>query len=133
MGVAIVMAVGTVACGPETHCDPTFPVVDLVVPGGQQSISSYQLSGACGGSGTPADCHAVACSAGACPCHISVPITRQDTGFTSSRTVCHIEVVSTGSSVFTIDVDTVEHAGECINWSLVDASQRTITVQFPGG
>ena len=130
---AIAMAVSTLACGPETHCDPSYPVVHLEVPGGSQSISSYQLSGACGGGGTPTDCQAFTCAANATCCQISVPITRQTSGFTPSATVCHVEVVSAGGSVFAIDIDTVDRSGECTNWSLVDPSQSTIVVQFPGG
>jgi hypothetical protein len=130
---AILTVICGLACGPETPCDPSYPVVDVEVPAGRSAVASYQLSGACGGSGTGADCRVFGCSSGGCPCHISVPITRQNESSTPPTTSCHIEVVSTGGPVFAIDVDTVNWSNECTNWSLVDSSQLTITVQFPSG
>jgi hypothetical protein len=77
------------------------------------------------------DCQLSVCSSGTpCSCYIHVPIDSQSPGSTSA--VCHIEVVSVTSSVFVADVGTVYLGGECIDWSLADPSQSTITVQFAG-
>jgi hypothetical protein len=126
----IVLAVGALASGCETPCDPSYPGVDLEAPGGQESITSYELSGACRGSGTRADCRAfVVCSAGGtCPCRIS--LLAKDP--TSSETVCHIKVVSAEGSEFAVDVATADNSLDgCLSWGLVDPSQSNIEVQFP--
>jgi hypothetical protein len=129
LSVAVV-SLKLVACSGNTHCDPAYVSLKVNVPGGRTSIGSFQLTGACGGSGTPDKCQPVDCTrdAGECPCVISVVGIMPLPG----STTCHIEVVSADGAVFNVDVEVDNSGGGCVGSRLVDPRQQEITVEFDG-
>ena len=128
--VALVVALGAVACGDKSPCDASTPTVDVVVTGGREAFASYALSGACTGGGTPADCEIESCDATPCPCHVRVRI-QPGSDAAAPPTSCHIEVAATGA-YFVVDVGVIEWSDECHPVELADNSQATITVDFTG-
>lgn len=116
---------GTAACD-KPECETSYPVVDVVVTG---AFTSYALSGACSGAGTSADCRALTCDAGPCPCHIAVPVRP---GADAPTSFCRIEVASQGR-YFVVDVGVLGWSDGCRHVELADTSQATIAVDLSDG
>lgn len=128
--VVIAFALGAAACNESSQCDNRYAAFHLHVSYGREFISSYQVSGACIGGGTGADCNNEFCGRGAtiCACNISVPV-RLKAGVPPSTVDCHIEVKATDGSVFSTDVAVIAKPGQCPNVLLAEPD-RSITVDF---
>ena len=131
----VVLAASPAACGPHTpddQCIPPATRIALTVSGGQQSLTSYVLSGACAGSGDASDCRpdATTCKIDArrCPCTIDVSVTTAQPFH-----ACQIDVTSANGTHFKTNVDVIYDSGYCPSVQLVDPSQSIIEVTFPDG
>lgn len=128
----VVLAAGPPVCGSHPdQCIPTPTRLALTVSGGQESLTSYDLSGACQGGGGASGCRPVTgctADAGACPCTIDVFVTTAQ-----PYHACHIDVTSADGTHFQTDVDVTYSSDYCPHVLLVDAGQSAIDVTFSDG